>query len=144
MPQGSILGPLLFLCYVNDMSMSISSDCKLLLYADDSAILFSLKEVHVISDRLGKELKSCSNWLIDNKLSLHIGKTECILFGSKMKLCKNKVFNINCDGNIIKSTSSIKYLGLVLENTLSSENCANDIIKKANSKIKFFTDMERY
>ena len=69
---------------------------------------------------------------------LHLGKTECILFGSKRKLCKNKVFIINCDGNIIKFTSSVKYLGLVLENTLLSENCANDIIKKANSRIKFF------
>ncbi len=39
-PQGSILGPLLFLCYVNDMSISINSDCKLLLYADDSTIIF--------------------------------------------------------------------------------------------------------
>ena len=100
------------------MSMSISSDCKLLLYADDSLILFSHKAVNVIFDRFGKELKSCSNWLIDNKLSLHLGKTECILFGSKMKLCKNKVVNINCDGNIIQSTSSIKYLGMVWENTV--------------------------
>ena len=46
-PQGSILGQLLFLCYVNDMSMSISSDCKLLLYADNSPILFSHNEVNV-------------------------------------------------------------------------------------------------
>ena len=83
-----------------------------------------------------------SNWLIDNKLSLHLGKTECILFGSKRKLCKNKVFNINCDGNIIKSTSSVKYLGLVLENTLSSENCANDIIKMVNSRVKFLYQHE--
>ena len=66
-------------------------------------------------------LKACCK-TIDNRLPLHLGKTECILFGSKRKLCKNTVFNINCDGNIIKSTSSVKYLGLVLENTLSSEN----------------------
>ena len=57
-PQGSVLGPLLFLCYVNEMSMRISPDCKLLLYADDSAILFSHKEVNVSSDRLGKVLKA--------------------------------------------------------------------------------------
>ena len=50
-PQGSILGSLFFLCYVNDMSMSTSSDCKLLLYADDLAILFSHNEINVISDR---------------------------------------------------------------------------------------------
>jgi hypothetical protein len=71
-PQGSIFEPLLFLYYVNDMSISISSDCKLLLYADDST--FS-RNPDVISEKLGKEQQSCSQWLIDNKLSLHLGKT---------------------------------------------------------------------
>ena len=55
-PQGSILGPLLFLCYVNDMSMSISGECKLMLYADNSAILYSHKDPRVISERLVKSL----------------------------------------------------------------------------------------
>ena len=52
-PQGSILGPLLFLCYINDMELSISSGCKLLSYADDSAILYSNKDSRVISEKLG-------------------------------------------------------------------------------------------
>ena len=43
-PQGSILGPLLFLCYINDMEFCMSSECKLLLYADDCAILYSNKD----------------------------------------------------------------------------------------------------
>ena len=47
-PQGSTLGPLLFLCYVNDMSISISESCKLILYADDSAILYSHKNPDVL------------------------------------------------------------------------------------------------
>ena len=51
-PQGSILGPLLFLCYVNDMYTSVSADCKLILYADDSAIRFSHKDPEVISQKL--------------------------------------------------------------------------------------------
>jgi hypothetical protein len=67
------------------MSISINSDRKLLLYADDSTILFSHKDPQDISKKLGKELESCSNWLVDNKLPLHLGKTECILFGSKRK-----------------------------------------------------------
>ena len=87
-PQRSILGPLLFLCYINDMELSISPESKLLLYADDSAILYSHKDPKVISEKLGLELEMCSKWLIDNKLSLHMGKTECILFCSKRKLRK--------------------------------------------------------
>ena len=85
-PQGSILGPLLFLCYVNDMATSIDADCKLILYADDSAILFSHRDPETISIKLGTALESCSDWLVDNKLSLHLGKTECIMFGPMRKL----------------------------------------------------------
>ena len=60
--KGSILSPLLFLCYVSDMRMSISGECKLILYANDSAILYSHKNPRVISERLGQELESCSKW----------------------------------------------------------------------------------
>ena len=85
-PQGSILGPLLFLTYVNDMSISIDNKCKLILYADDSAILFPHKDPNVISNTLGSVLEQCSDWLIDNKLSLHLGKTECMVIGPKRKI----------------------------------------------------------
>ena len=67
-PQGSILGPLLFLLYVNDMPSAVK--CKLLLYADDSALLVSGKDVDVIQQILSSELQSIKEWLIDNKLSL--------------------------------------------------------------------------
>ena len=136
-PQGSILGPLLFLCYVNDMSISINSDCKLLLYADDSTILFSHKNPNFIAEKLGKELESCSKWLVDNKLSLHLGKTECILFGPKRKLKKHKDFNIKCNGHVIYSQSHVKYLGIDIDQNLSGEITANSIIQKVNSRLKF-------
>ena len=75
-PQGSILGPLLFLLYVNDMAYAVR--CKLLLYADDSALIASGKNVADIESTLSSELEYVSNWLIDNKLSLHLGKTQSI------------------------------------------------------------------
>lgn len=88
-PQGSILGPLLFLAYVNDMERAVN--CRLLLYADDSALLVSGKSAEDITTKLSRELQSVKNWLVDNRLSLHLGKTESKLFGSPKQLKKNRL-----------------------------------------------------
>ena len=71
-PQGSILGPLLFLIYVNDIVSAVQ--CKLLLYADDSALIVADKSPETIQHRLSREMESIREWLIDNKLSLHLGQ----------------------------------------------------------------------
>ena len=71
--KGVYLGHYSFLCYVNNMYTSVCSECKLTLYADDSAILFAHKDPEVILHKLSKIMVSCSYWLIDNNLSLHLG-----------------------------------------------------------------------
>ena len=136
-PQGSILGPLLFLCYVNDMVTSISDDCKLILYADDSTILFSHKDPDYISQKLGHVLESCSEWLVDNKLSLHLGKTEYILFGPKRKLKNQNQCTVKCSGHEIKSSEKVKYLGLSIDQFLSGECIVQNVISKVVAKLKF-------
>ena len=136
-PQGSILGPLLFLCYVNDMVISIDPGCKLLLYADDSTIMFSHKDPDQIAHKLGKVLESCSDWLVDNKLLLHLGKTGCTLFGSKRKLKRVKDFEVTCNGHTIEHTTSLKYIGLNIDNLLSGELVVNNILSKVNARLKF-------
>ena len=134
-PQGSILGPLLFLCYVNDMSISLK--CKLLLYADDSALIVSGSNPQLIADTLSKELESCKQWLMDNKLSLHLGKTESILFGSKRKLKKVESFDVKCGNESIKHVNSVKYLGVQIDNDLSGNSIVKDIVKKVNLRLRF-------
>ena len=63
----------------------IDADCKLIFYAGDSAILFAHKDPKGISQKLRKVMESCSEWLIDNKLSLHLGITECVRFSSQLE-----------------------------------------------------------
>ena len=70
--------------------MSSSVNCNLLLYADDSALFTSGKDPKVISETLSKELGSCRQWLIENKLFLHLGKTESILLELKLDLAGQK------------------------------------------------------
>lgn len=96
--QVSILGPLLLLIYVNDMIAAVK--CELLLYADDSTLLASGKDVN-------RKLGNTTERLVDNRLSLHVGKTESILFGSKPKRNNYQNINIQCkDQSPIKPQSS--------------------------------------
>ena len=135
-PQGSILGPLLFLVYVNDMCSAVN--CKLLLYADDSALIVPGKDVKEIELKLTQELESISNWLNDNKLSLHLGKTESILFGTKKKLqSTSSQLNVTCGGTILSAKSTVKYLGVELDQHLSGEFIARNAISNINNKVKF-------
>ncbi len=116
-PQGSILGPLLFLCYVN--AMTIAKKCKLLLYADDSILLASDKDPKAIAEKLSRNLDTCNDWLVDNRLSLHLGKPEAMICSTKQKVKKQRVFTVKCRDTTIKTTTEVKYLGVNLDNTLS-------------------------
>ena len=134
-PQGSILGPLLFTIYVNDMASSIS--CDLCLYADDSLLLVSGKDVKSIELSLCNEMNSISNWLDSNKLSLHLGKTESILFASKKKIKKCSKLVIKCKDVEIESKQNVKYLGATIDQDMSGSTMGNTVIKKVNSGLKF-------
>ena len=78
-----------------------------------------------------------TQWLIDNKLSLHLGKTESILFGSKQKLKSKPNLNITCNDTSIDSSTSVKYLGVNIDQHLHFCSLAENIIKKANARLKF-------
>ena len=134
-PQGSILGPQLFLIYINDMSISLN--CKLSLYADDSALLFAHKSASFIADRLSSELTRCKQWLVDNKLSLHVGKTESLLFGKKTGLKKVKEFRVLCEGTAVKRVSHVKYLGVHLDENMSGSLHAMHVLKTCASRLAF-------
>ena len=134
-PQGSILGPLLFLIYVNDMRAAVS--CKLLLYADDSALLTSGKDVSEIEGVLSRELESLGEWLEENRLSLHLGKTQSILFGSKKRLRTSNKLHVVCNDSDIEPDVEVTYLGVNLDQSLSGSSIVNKIVTKCNNKIKF-------
>ena len=96
--------------------------------------LFSHKDPGVFAGKLGKVLESCSSLLVDNKLSLHLGKTESISFGSKRKLRKVKRFQVSCNGQSIDSTDHVRYLSLAVDNNLSGEHKINNSLGKVNAR----------
>ena len=99
-------------------------------------ILVAGKNCAIIQQRLSSELESIWEWLIDNKLSLHFGKTESIVFGSKRRLQGNNSIEVTCDGQIISSISCLKYLGVELDKSLSNTQTADKIVSNSNGKIK--------
>ena len=84
-PQGSILGPILFLIYVNDMSQAVT--CDLFLYVDDSCLVCQHKDINEIEKQLNVDFSNICDWFVDNKVSIRFGedKTKSILFASKFK-----------------------------------------------------------
>lgn len=117
---------------------------KLLLYADDSGILVTGKDRSEIEHALNEDMEIVSKWLIDNKLLLHLGKTESILFDFKPKLRLNPNLNVSCNGQVIEPTSSVNYLGATLDQNLSCDAMASSVIKKANSRLKFLHRKREY
>merc|ERR1712240_750337 len=95
--------------------------CKLLLYADDSALIVSGFDPKKIAEDLSRELESCRQWLIGNKLSLHLGMTEAILFGSKRKLKRVNSFEVRCGEIKVTNVKSVKYLGLQIDNNCQAK-----------------------
>ena len=136
-PQGLILGPFLFLIYVNDMEWTVSSD--LLLYADCSCLVFQHKNVTDIPTHLSNDFSKLCEWFLDNKLSIHFGedKTKSILFGTKRKLRKVGKLNVTYQGIDIKQNSQVTYLGCILDETMSGKPVANKAIKKINSGLNY-------
>ena len=134
-PQGSLLGPLLYLCYSNDMVCSVRN--RLLLYADDSVILVSNKDHRIVSQELSSDLQTCNQWLVDNQLSLHVGKTECILFGSHIRLKRVSDFHIKYNDQTINPQDSINYLGVSIDQHVSGDNMVDNLVRKAIGRLKF-------
>ena len=133
-PQGSILGPLLFLLYVNDI-VNVSSTLIPILFADDTNVFMSGTDIADMCTLLNIELQKIVMWLNSNKLSLNVSKTHYMLFRPHKK-CKMKYdTNILLDGHLITETKNTKFLGVVLDNKLSWADHINCIKKKISKGI---------
>ena len=90
-PQGSILGPLLFLVYINDLP-SITNKCNVSLYADDTVLYCYASDVNDLEKNLNEDLLKLAIWLNENKPTLNLNKTRSMIIGSDRKLCN--IFDI--------------------------------------------------
>ena len=112
--------------------------CELLLYADDTCLIYQGENTADIENNLTKNFNTLCDWFIDNKLSIHLGeeKTKCILFSGKCRPINDKI-SITLGENKLKQYKSVTYLGCQLDEKNSGETMAVEVIKKINGKLKF-------
>ena len=127
-PLGSILGPLLFILYINDIC-NISSYFMFTLFADDTTIVSAHNNINILFSQANIELTKLYNWFYLSKLSLNIDKTSYILFSNKQDDPKN---TINIDNINIKRVFSNKFLGVTIDHKLSWKTQIADVCKKVS------------
>ena len=116
-PQGSVLGPLLFLIYINDISQS-SKILKFFLFADDTTVYYSDKTNAETENLLNRELNKVSDWLAANKLSLNVKKSNFLHFHHGN--AKNKItINLKLNDTPVTEKDTAKYLGVFIDNKLN-------------------------
>ena len=124
-PQGSLLGPLLFIIYINDFQKS-SSDLSFILYADDTSVFFSHKDPETLVNTVNLGLNSIYEWICCNKLSLNVVKTQCMLFSNSIEMLPH---NVILNDNVIELVDSTKFLGLEIDTKLSWKQHISHICK---------------
>ena len=130
-PQGSTLGPLLFLLYINDMAY-ITELLQLLQFADDSTVTYSSEELDDALTCIETEFIHILDWLSANKLIINLNKTHLMLFTNRSR---PQSISINANGHIINEISQTKFLGVMLDNKLCWDAHTKYISQKVSKSV---------
>ena len=140
-PQGSILGPLLFLLYINDMKDAVKYSI-LHHFADDTNLLCSNPCEKKLRKNVNQDLKSIFVWLCANRLSLNVEKTEFILFRPPRKNTIGR-FTLQLNQKTLFESTKVKYLGMILDKTLSWKHHIVELRKKLSRAIGILYKMKK-
>lgn len=134
-PQGSVLGPLLFLFYINDIINELNEKCEIRLFADDMLIYTTGYSTVEISNNLNEQLGSVEKWLKINKLKVNVSKTKVMLMRGIRKKVNQNNLKIKLENIELEVVNEIKYLGVIIDKNLNFMEHVSYIGKKIGSKL---------
>ena len=133
-PQGSVLGPLLFIMYINNLP-SVTKYCKVHLYADETLLFFESSSVQAIETALSHDLNHVVGWLNQNYLMLNHSKTKVMLMGTHQKLSSVQSFTVSVNDKDLERVYKFKYLGVILDPCLTWNEHIEHIGNKISSHL---------
>ena len=133
-PQGSLLGPLLFVIHINDLPQCLLHS-SISMYADDTVIYYSGSEVSNIRENLQEDLNRVEQWLVNSKLILNQSKTKGLLFGTRQLLQTTSDFVLQIQSKDIERVTKFTYLGTMLDEQLHWKEHIDTTCKKVNKRL---------
>ena len=140
-PQGSILGPLFFILYINDLP-ACSNELEFRLFADDTSILFEHSDLDVTS-HLNDQLNNVSTWLKAIKLSINVKKTKLMIFRPRQKTLPI-TRQIILESNVLEQVDNTKFLGVYIDQHLEWKTHVNFIAAKISKSVGFLYKAKYY
>ena len=141
-PQGSVLGPLLFLIYINDLHSTIDF-CTTRHFADDTSLLIKNKSLKQLKKQLNLDLRNLCKWLKSNKISLNVSKTKLIIFRHPNKSI-NYDLKIKIDGKKLIPSEYVKYLGIVIDEHLNWGEHIDNIAGRLSRTVGMLSKIRHY
>ena len=132
-PQGSILGPLLFLLYINDLC-NVSTVVDFILFADDTNIFFFHKDFNMLPEILNSEMLKLTQWCRANKLSINFKKSNFVVFRPRQRR-QTLDMSIQTDNNVIERVKETVFLGVILDEYLSWKPHILSVSRKISKSI---------
>ena len=139
-PQGSVLGPLFYIIYANDISRVIKH-CRVALYADDTVLYLGNNDFSQTVSKMQEDIDALSRWCSTNGIHMNVDKTKLMLFGTQKKIDQLPVFDSEVNNSPLELVPHYKYLGIKLDSQLNYKLHVQKIITSVTNKLRQFRRM---